>query len=128
MKKLINCLCAIFEFMFFTFLMICIDSIEIPNLIVEIIVHFLGFIVTSFLLYLLFSFILKKLKMFDSKRIYMISVWNLGLGLLVPIILSILIPSIQIRNFSTFVLFSTFYYGLLTNFCLIVFNFTLTKL
>lgn len=69
MQKFLIVLSSIFEFIFYTFLMVLIDSIPITNSFLSFFVHFLSLIIVAFLFYLLIRFIFRKLEM-RSKKIF----------------------------------------------------------
>ena len=127
MKKFIVFLSSIFEFVFYTFLMVLIGLIPINNQALKLFVHFLGLILVAFLFYILIRFIFNKLEMKAKKYIYYVVVVNLILGLIAPIFLIIIIPSEVLTNFAFLVLISAVYYGILINALLCFFNYFFTN-
>jgi len=63
MKKFIIGSLAIFEFLFYTLLMVLIGSINIENQVLKLLLHFGAILLISVILYFLIRYILKKLKM-----------------------------------------------------------------
>ena len=127
MKKFIVFLSSVFEFVFYTFLMVLISLIPINNQALKLLVHFLGLILVAFLFYFLIRFIFNKLDMRAKKYIYYVAVVNLILGLIAPIFLILIIPSEVLTNFAFLVLVSSVYYGILINVLLCFFNYFLTN-
>lgn len=127
MEKFIVVISAIFEFIFYTFFMVLVDSFQITNKILDLLVHFLGLFVVSCIFYFLMRIILQKLNVQINKYIYYVVVLNLIFGLVVPILLIFIIPSEKIITFSFLVLVSSIYYGLLINAFLCIFNFFFTN-
>ena len=127
MKKFFVFLLSVFEFVFYTFLMVLIGLIPINNQALKLLVHFLGLILVAFLFYFLIRFIFNKLDMRAKKYIYYVVVVNLILGLVAPIFLIIIIPSEVLTNFAFLVLISAVYYGILINVLLCFFNYFFTN-
>lgn len=127
MKKFIIVVSSIFELVFYTFLMVLLGNIEIMNVGLDLLVHFLSLIVVAGAFYFLIRFLFHKLGMRSKKDIYYVVVVNLMLGLIAPILLIILIPNETLTNFAFLVLLSVVYYGFLINFIICLFNHFLTN-
>lgn len=127
MKKFIIVVSSIFELVFYTFFMVLLGNIEIMNVGLDLLVHFLSLIVVAGAFYFLIRFLFHKLGMRSKKDIYYVVVVNLMLGLIAPILLIILIPNETLTNFAFLVLLSVVYYGFLINFIICLFNHFLTN-
>ncbi len=128
MTKLIIILSAIFEFLFYTFLMVLIDGINITNQIVDLLIHFLGLIIVSFIFYNLLQIIFKKINMKAKKYIYYVIISNLILTLIVPVLMIIIIPNELLTSLSFLILISAIYYGIFINLTLIFLNYFFTNM
>ena len=126
MKKFILTLLAIFELLFYTVFMVLLDSVPITNKILDLLVHFISLIVVAFVFYFLIQLLFQKIK-YDKKDIYLVVVINLFVSLILPVILMIIIPSNIVSTFLFLILVSAFYYGILINILICLFNYFLTK-
>lgn len=126
MKKFILTLLAIFELLFYTVFMVLLDSIPITYKILDLFVHFISLVVVAFVFYLLIRLLFKKIK-YLKKDIYLVVVINLMVSLILPVILMIIIPSDSVSTFLFLILVSAFYYGILINVFISLFNYFLTK-
>ncbi len=126
MKKFVLTLLAIFELLFYTVFMVLLDNIPITYKILDLLVHFISLIVVAFVFYLLIRLLFKKIK-YLKKDIYLVVVINLMVSLILPVILMIIIPSDSVRTFLFLILVSAFYYGILINVFISLFNYFLTK-
>lgn len=122
MKKLITIILSIFELIFYTFFMVLIDDITIENVALKHVIHFSSLIVIGIILYFIIRTILNLLKYKNKEALYMVSIWNIILGIFFPIILIIILPNEGIQVFSIMLLVSTFYYGILINIFICVLN------
>lgn len=127
MQKFLIVLSSIFEFVFYTFLMVLIDSIPITNSFLSFFVHFLSLIIVAFLFYLLIRFIFRKLEMRSKKDLYYVAIWNVILGAFAPVLLIVIIPSEILTTFSFLILVSAIYYGIFINILFCLFNHFLTN-
>ena len=127
MNKFIIGSLTIFEFLFYTVLMVLIGSIPLESEVLKLIIHFSALLVISIILYYLIKIILNKLNMKTKKFIYLIIVWNLVMGILFPGLLTVILPSEKIFLFSMLIIVSTVYYGIFVNIFLSLLNFVLTK-
>lgn len=125
MKKFILTLLAIFELLFYTVFMVLLDSIPITYKILDLFVHFISLIVVAFVFYFLIRLLFQKLSIL--KDIYLVVVINLLVSLILPVILMIIIPSEIVSTFLFLILVSAFYYGILINILICLFNYFLTK-
>lgn len=126
MKKFILTLLAIFELLFYTVFMVLLDSIPITYKILDLFVHFISLIVVAFVFYFLIRLLFQKIK-YSKKDIYLVVVINLLVSLILPVILMIIIPSETVSTFLFLILVSAFYYGILINIFICLFNYFLTK-
>ncbi len=126
MKKFILTLLAIFELLFYTVFMVLLDSIPITYKILDLFVHFISLIVVAFVFYFLIRLLFQKIK-YSKKDIYLVVVINLLVSLILPVILMIIIPSEIVSTFLFLILVSAFYYGILINILICLFNYFLTK-
>mgnify|MGYP001851590228 FL=1 len=126
MKKFILTLLAIFELLFYTVFMVLLDSIPITYKILDLFVHFISLIVVAFVFYFLIRLLFQKIK-YSKKDIYLVVVINLLVSLILPVILMIIIPSETVSTFLFLILVSAFYYGILINILICLFNYFLTK-
>lgn len=126
MKKFVLTLLAIFELLFYTVFMVLLDSIPITYKILDLLVHFISLIVVAFVFYLLIRLLFKKIK-YLKKDIYLVVVINLMVSLILPVILMIIIPSDSVSTLLFLILVSAFYYGILINVFISLFNYFLTK-
>lgn len=126
MKKFILTLLAIFELLFYTVFMVLLDSIPITYKILDLFVHFISLIVVAFVFYFLIRLLFQKIK-YSKKDIYLVVVINLLVSLILPVILMIIIPSEIVSTFLFLILVSAFYYGILINIFICLFNYFLTK-
>lgn len=126
MKKFILTLLAIFELLFYTVFMVLLDSIPITYKILDLLVHFISLIVVAFVFYFLIRLLFQKIK-YSKKDIYLVVVINLLVSLILPVILMIIIPSEIVSTFLFLILVSAFYYGILINIFICLFNYFLTK-
>ena len=126
MKKFILTLLAIFELLFYTVFMVLLDSIPITYKILDLFVHFISLIVVAFVFYFLIRLLVQKIK-YSKKDIYLVVVINLLVSLILPVILMIIIPSDSVSTFLFLILVSAFYYGILINILICLFNYFLTK-
>lgn len=127
MEVLIKIILAIFETLFYTFLMVEVGSLNISNQIVSLLIHFISLSVISLLLYFIIHFILKKLNLKAKKHLYHICIYNIVVGLIFPIILIIIIPNKKFEIFAGIMLVSTLYYGIFINILIALFNHFLTN-
>lgn len=127
MKKLIILLSSIFEFIFYTFLMVLIGLLPINNNLIEFLIYFLGLFLVAILFYLIIRFLLQKLDMKAKKYIYYVGIMNLTLGIVAPIVLIFIIPNEVLTLFVFLVLISTVCYGIVINVFLFFFNYFLTN-
>lgn len=93
MRKFLIVLSSIFEFIFYTFFMVLIDSIPFTSSLFRFFVHFLALIVVAIVFYFLICFIFRKLEMRGKKYLYYVAIWNIILGAFAPVLLIIIIPS-----------------------------------
>ena len=100
MHKFIIISLAIFEFLFYTVIMVLVGSIPLTSNILKIIIHFVSIITISFILYFLIKLILKKLKMNIKKYLYLIPLWNFLIGTIFISLLAAIIPSEKFFYFS----------------------------
>lgn len=126
MKKFILTLLAIFELLFYTVFMVLLDSVPITNKILDLLVHFISLIVVAFVFYFLIQLLFQKIK-YEKKDIYLVVAINLFVSLILPVILMIIIPSNIVSTFLFLILVSAFYYGILINILICLFNYFLTK-
>ena len=126
MKKFILTLLAIFELLFYTVFMVLLDSIPITYKILDLFVHFISLTVVAFVFYFLIRLLFQKIK-YSKKDIYLVVVINLLVSLILPVILMIIIPSETVSTFLFLILVSAFYYGILINIFICLFNYFLTK-
>lgn len=126
MKKFILTLLAIFELLFYTVFMVLLDSIPITYKILDLFVHFISLVVVAFVFYFLIRLLFQKIK-YSKKDIYLVVVINLLVSLILPVILMIIIPSDSVSTFLFLILVSAFYYGILINILICLFNYFLTK-
>lgn len=122
MKKLLTIILSIFELIFYTFFMVLIDDITIENMALKQVVHFLSLIIIGTILYFIIRTILNLLKYKNKETIYMVSIWNIVLGIFFPILLIIILPNEGVQVFSIMLLVSTFYYGILINIVICILN------
>ena len=115
MKKFIIILASIFELIFYTFFMVLVESVEITNSLLSLVVHFLALFGVAGLFYFLIRFFLSKLDMKDKKYIYYIVISNIIISIFAPILLIIIIPSGVLTTFAFILLISAIYYGLFIN-------------
>ncbi len=127
MNKFLTIILAIFEFLFYTVLMVLVGSLVIHNEVLKLVLHFVSLSVIAKLLYFLIRFILNKLSMNAKKYFYLIIIVNLILGLIFPVFLIILIPSEVLTSLAIIILVSTLYYGLFINVFLGILNTIFTK-
>ncbi len=127
MKKFIIFVSSIFELVFYTFFMVLLGNIEIMNVGLDLLIHFLSLIVVAGVFYFLIRFLFHKLGLRAKKDIYYVVVMNLLLGMVAPILLIILIPNETLTNFAFLILLSVVYYGFLINFIICLFNHFLTN-
>lgn len=127
MPKFLVILFAIFETIFYTFVMVLINGIVITNVFLQLVVHFLSLTIISFLFYFFIHFLLNKLNWKAKKYIYQICIWNLIVGLIFPVVLIILIPNDKFTIFAEILLVSTLYYGLFVNICIALWNYFFTN-
>ena len=126
MKKFILTLLAIFELLFYTVFMVLLDSIPITYKILDLFVHFISLVVVAFVFYFLIRLLFQKIK-YSKKDIYLVVVINLLVSLILPVILMIIIPSDSVSTFLFLILVSAFYYGILINILICLFDYFLTK-
>lgn len=127
MNKLFVFLFCVFEFFFYTLFMVLVESLTINNVVLKSVVHFLSLIIISGLLYVIMKFIIKKLKLNVKKMLYLISIWNLVLGLVAPVLVLVIIPSETLATLAVVLMISTVYYGLFINITLCILNLFGTK-
>ena len=127
MKKFVMALSSVLEFVFYTFLMVLIGNINIMNPILDFIIHILSLIVVAFSFYFIIRFLFRKLNMQAKKYIYYVAIWNIILGVLVPILLIIIIPSEFLTNLAFLVMISTICYGIFINIIFCFLNYFLTN-
>lgn len=127
MNKFIIISLSIFEFLFYTVLMVLIGSIPLTSNILKVIIHFVSIIIISLILYFLIKLILTKLKMNIKKYLYLIPLWNMLIGTIFVSMLAAIIPSEKIFYFSFAIIISTIYYGIFINILIVILNFLLTK-
>ncbi len=122
MKKLLIIILSIFELIFYTFFMVLIDDITIENMALKQVIHFSSLIIIGTILYFIIRTILNLLKYKNKETIYMVSIWNIVLGIFFPILLIIILPNEGVQVFSIMLLVSTFYYGILINIVICILN------
>ena len=127
MKKFIIVLSSIFELIFYTFFMVLIESVEITNSLLSLVVHFLALFVVASAFYFLVRFVFSKLDMKAKKYIYYVVISNIIIGTIAPVLLIIIIPSEILTTFAFILLVSAIYYGLLINVIISFLNHLLTK-
>lgn len=127
MHKFIIISLAIFEFLFYTVIMVLVGSIPLTSNILKIIIHFVSIITISFILYFLIKLILKKLKMNINKYLYLIPLWNFLIGTIFISLLAAIIPSEKFFYFSFGIIISSVYYGIFINILIVILNFLITK-
>ena len=115
MKKFIIVLSSIFELIFYTFFMVLIESVEITNSLLSLVVHFLALFIVASAFYFLVRFVFNKLDMKAKKYIYYVVISNIIIGTIAPVLLIIIIPSEILTTFTFILLVSAIYYGLLIN-------------
>lgn len=126
MKRFVIGFLAIFELFFYTFFMVLLDSIPITYKVLDLFAHFISLIVVAFVFYFIMRLLFKKIK-YAKKDIYFVVVINLLISLILPVILMIFIPNETINTFLFLILVSAFYYGILINILICLFNYFLTK-
>lgn len=127
MNKFIIISLSIFEFLFYTLLMVLIGSIPLTSDLIKVLLHFASIIVISIILYFIIKIILNKLKMNIKKYLYLIPLWNILIGTIFVGLLAAILPSEKIFYFSFAIIVSTIYYGLFINALIVIFNFFFTK-
>ena len=127
MRKFLIVLSSIFEFIFYTFFMVLIDSIPFTSSLFRFFVHFLALIVVAIVFYFLICFIFRKLEMRGKKYLYYVAIWNIILGVFAPVLLIIIIPSEFLTTVSFLILVGTIYYGIFINFIFCLCNHFLTN-
>ncbi len=127
MKVVTKIILAIIEFIVYTYLMVLVGSIEIDNSVISLILHFASLTIISFILYYLLHFILRKLKFYAKKDIYQVCLYNIGVGIVFPIVLIILIPNESFTTFAMLMIVSTGYYGIFVNILISIWNYFLTN-
>ncbi len=115
MNKFFTALLAIFEFLFYTFFMVLLSDIDIKSELIKLLLHFVLLAIISIILYFLIRFILTKLKMNVKRYIYLIVVWNLIIGLVIPALMMVIIPNESLITLGVIVMVSTAYYGIFVN-------------
>ncbi len=127
MKKFIIVLSSIFELIFYTFFMVLIESVEITNSLLSLVVHFLALFIVASAFYFLVRFVFNKLDMKAKKYIYYVVISNIIIGTIAPVLLIIIIPSEILTTFTFILLVSAIYYGLLINVIISFLNHFLTN-
>ncbi len=127
MNKFITIILVIFEFLFYTLLMVLIESIPLTSETLKLLIHFGSIILISVILYFLIRFILHKLKMNSKKYLYLIPLSNVLIGTILPGLLVAIIPNEKIFWLFFAVIVSTIYYGVLINIMIVILNFLFTK-
>lgn len=127
MNKFFVVIFSCFEFFFYTLVMVLIGSINITNVGLKVLVHFVSLSVISVVLYFIISFLLTKLNLKVKRFLYLIPIWNLVLGLAFPFLVLAIIPSEALATLAVVLMISTAYYGLFVNIALCILNLFLTK-
>ena len=127
MKKFIIVLSSIFELIFYTFFMVLIESVQITNSLLSLVVHFLALFVVASAFYFLIRFVFSKLDMKAKKYIYYVVISNIIIGTIAPVLLIIIIPSEVLTTFAFILLVSAIYYGLFINVVVCFLNYFLTN-
>ena len=127
MEKFIVFLSSVFEFIFYTFLMVLIGCIPINNQALKLLVHFLGLIFVAFFFYILIRFIFNKLDMRAKKYIYYVASLNILIGLIAPVIMIIILPNDTLFVICFLSLLSTICYGIFINVVICFLNYFFTN-
>ena len=129
MKKFILIISSILETIFYTSLMILIESINITNPILNIFVAFIGLLIVSFLFYFLIRFIFQKIGLKSKKYIYYVASLNILIGLIAPVIMIIILPNDTLFVICFLCFLSTICYGIFINvvICFLIYFFTNKK-
>lgn len=127
MMKFVAGLLAIFEFIFYTLLMVLVNSIEIKVKFLKVLEHFGALVGISLILYFLFRFILGKLQVNVRRYLYLVVVLNLVIGLLGPAVILIILPNEFLFGLGMIMMVGTLYYGLIVNLIICMLNLFLTN-
>lgn len=127
MKKFILIISSILETIFYTSLMILIESINITNPILDIFVAFIGLLIVSFLFYFLIRFIFQKIGLKSKKYIYYVASLNILIGLIAPVIMIIILPNDTLFVICFLSLLSTICYGIFINVVICFLNYFFTN-
>lgn len=127
MNKFFVVIFSYFEFFFYTLMMVLVESVNITNVGLKVLVHFASLSIISVMLYFIMKFLLTKLNRNVKRFLYLIPIWNLVLGLAFPFLVLAIIPSEALATIAVVFIVSTAYYGLFINITLCILNLFWTK-
>ncbi len=127
MKRLVAIFLAIFEFIFYTFFMLLVSSIDIKIKFLKVVVYFGALVGISLVLYFLMRFILSKIDVNVRRYLYLVVVLNLLMGIIGPAVILVILPNKFLFGLGMVMMVGTLYYGLIVNLMICMLNLFFTN-
>ena len=127
MKRLVAIFLAIFEFIFYTFFMLLVSSIDIKIKFLKVVVYFGALVGISLVLYFLMRFILSKIDVNVRRYLYLVVVLNLLMGIIGPAVILVILPNKFLFGLGMVMMVGTLYYGLIVNMMICMLNLFFTN-